>query len=282
MSDLQIKYCFLNLAANPHPSGIYPRLFEISAKKQINFRGDNYATITPPTKDEKSNFYHGALICWTEIDASEPGIDKTTFEEKTIDELKAIIPKNVGFNSKIFLYILDENTHTIVVEVKNEHNKTISARQVGKIFSDLFSGDIIESMGINVEVTVIPAEGTLDKILSMAHLQRLKIHLVRPNPDDIFEPAGEVLRAMEKEGVGSLDATLVASSRADGLDVGERTKSIALTAEKNGYVEGAGKQSDGSVLLVSTKDHPKIVSTIIPEGQHFLQEALSAMRSFTK
>lgn len=181
--DLQtIEYCVLNVTASPHPQGIYVELLAQAATSStaVNYWGDAWASISRPVK-RSPGFFQGRVVSWTEIDTSEPGINKRDLSEIPFDDLNIDIPEYVGLNGKAFVYTLRELDHKIFVETKNELGKSLSPRRLKTIFSRLLSPDVLGHDDPFVEVTVVPDEDALSKILSIDKLRYLHIHIVRPN-----------------------------------------------------------------------------------------------------
>ncbi|WP_292334077.1 hypothetical protein [Mesorhizobium sp.] len=81
-----IEFCVLNIAASPHPGGVYVDLLNRAAFNPVNFWGELFATISPPEKVE-DGFYRGRLLVWTEINTSEPAIRKDILQEVPFEQL---------------------------------------------------------------------------------------------------------------------------------------------------------------------------------------------------
>jgi hypothetical protein len=176
--DTIVEYCALNVAASPHPEGVYRQILDAAALKPVNYRGDQFATISVPTEREPG-FLQGRLVSWTEINQDEPAIFKDKLTEVDLSDLNIQIPENVGFNGRIFLYTFRVRDHVMFIETKNEFGKRLSPRLVEKILTMLFSA---ETLGVDaplVEVTLMPEEDALARILRLGHLKRLEIHLER-------------------------------------------------------------------------------------------------------
>ncbi|MRN44931.1 MULTISPECIES: DUF4747 family protein [unclassified Brucella] len=269
-----VEFCILNIAANPHPEGIYPSLLEKTANVHVNYRGNDFATISKPTLREEG-FYQGRIVCWTDIDTSEPAINKIDLSEIPLEDLDIRIPSYVGLNGRVFSYTLREKDHKIFVETKNDLNKRLSATMVGKIFTHLMSGGVLGVGAPIVEITVVPDEDTLKRILSIPNISRLKIHMVRPNQDDINDEVEKVLKELEQQNATAQDIVLTARPGGDGLQPSKRAIAQAMAAELNGYVEASGKEDDGQPIRLSTKEHPKILKTDLDESSSIWGAALA-------
>jgi hypothetical protein len=130
---------FINIVASPHPVGIYPQSLENVAGDPVQYYGNNWAAILAPNNSAgDAELYEGILTVWTDVDSSEPSIDKSTLQKKDVESSLKKIFEERGFNNRSFNYVLDNVTHKIAVELKNDQGKTISVKQVGKIFDVAF------------------------------------------------------------------------------------------------------------------------------------------------
>jgi len=274
-NNVSIEYCAVNVAAHPHPSGVYLKLLETAALAKVNYWGDHYATISSPVQRE-DGFYQGRLVTWTAINKDEPAVDTQKLEEVNLADIDLTLPDNLGFNGRIFIYTFRERDHTMFVETKNEFRKTLSASRVEKILTGLFSSEIQGSDAPLVEVTLIPEEDALNRILGLDRLKRLEIHLVRPNADDL--DVAEILAELDAQNAKSLEKTLVAAPGDQGLDPDEKTKKQAEVAEFNGYVLGKGNKEDGELVQYSTKAHPRIFERLLDQSSSIFAAALSVAK----
>lgn len=269
------EYAILNIAANPHPDGIYFELLQRAALQRVNYWGAHFATISSPKKVDEG-FYQGRLVTWVEIDTSEPAVDLNELDPVDFGDLDFVLPSNIGFNGRVFLYTFRESDHLLFIEVLNEFGKRISASMAQKIFQLLLSPEILGVDAALVEVTTIPEEDALKRIWKIDKLKRLKIHIVRPNADDI-DPA-IVLEELIAQGARSQDIILVASSQSDGIEPNDRTRMQAEVAEHNGYVEGSGQDADGSKIELSTKAYPRVIRRTLGEFGGYLSLALQVAK----
>ncbi|MGF7006703.1 DUF4747 family protein [Aminobacter sp. BE322] len=265
-----IQYCMLNVAASPHPEGVYFGLFGRAASRQVVFFGSDIATISKPER-VRDGFFRGRIVCWTPINKDEPAVLTDVLEEIDFDDLNINIPDNVGFNGRAFLYIFREADHTLFVEIENDHGKRLSPQRARRIFGLLFEdGDPDAPL---VEVTVIPDEDALRRIFAIPKLKKLRIHIVRPNADD-----GDISRIMGRlvaQKAKAQDFELFAAPGPDGLELDQETKTEAEVAEHNGFVEGAGQEDDGTSVKLSTREYPRIIRRIVGQFGSTFDEAMA-------
>lgn len=271
---------FINLVASPHPEGIYPRSLASVANDPVNYWGSNYAAIRAPRQNDKDSFlYDGYLTIWTEVDVSEPSIDKATLQEVDLEEdLKEIFRKR-GFNSRTFNYVLDESTHKIAVELLNDQGKTLSAKQAGNIFSMAFSR--LSTSGQTYETTVIPEDDALSMVLGLTRIDKIRMVIQRPNPGDHLDTdAAEVLREMEEQNINKDERIFTRQSGADSINLSEANHTRAAVASTDGFVESYGRDEGGLTEKRSTKEYPKIVKRILAAGTTFIQALRNEARRF--
>jgi len=272
MADPTIEYCVLNVSANPHPVGVYVELLRDAVGHFHNYAGSDVATITTPRK-RRPGYYQGRVVCWTDIDLTDPAIDKRTLVERTLAELNLDIPPNIGLNGKVFIYTFRERDHKLFVETKNEVGKRLSPKLVGRIFQYLFSAEV-QPAAPDVEVTVVPQEDTLARILALPGLKKLKIHMVRSNPDDINSEVERVLAEMDAMGAKSQEITVVKAPKKPSLVLTDRLTAQARAGDQNGFVEGVGEGNDGKDTRLNTKEHPLVIKSVVPEERTFVADAL--------
>lgn len=265
-----IQFCMLNVAASPHPEGVYFRIFERAANRQVQYYGDSVATISKPDR-VKDGFFRGRIVCWTPINKDDPAVLTDVLQEIDFNDLNIDIPDNVGFNGRVFLYIFREADHTLFVEIENDQRKRLSPQRARKVFALLFE-DRNDSSPL-VEVTVIPDEDALKRILTIPKLKKLRIHIVRPNADD-----GDISRIMDRlvaQKAKAQDIEYFAAPGAEGLDPDDQTKAEAGVAEHNGFVEGAGQEEDGTSVKLSTREYPRIIRRIVGQFGSTFEEAMA-------
>jgi hypothetical protein len=86
---------------------------------------------------------------------------------------------------------------------------------------------------------------------------------VRPNADDV--DVAEILAELEAQNAKSLEKTLVAAAKTDGLQPDEKTIKQAEVAAFNGYVAGTGHEGDDGLVHLSTKEHPRVFQRLLTE-----------------
>lgn len=272
-----LNYMVLNIAANPHPDGVYLNLFNKVSGKKVKYYGDSYATITRPQSDQEG-YFRGSILTWLQIDKNEPAIDIERMQEIEAGSLDFDLAEKLGFNLKIFSYYFRIRDHLLFVEIKNEFNKSISHRNVRSIISKLFSKEYLDHDDPNVEVTVIPEKDALPRILGIYRINKIIIHIVKPNPDD--SDVSEVLAEMERRGAKSQELTLVSDKKADGLKLDAEIIAKAKVAEHNGYVKASGRDIDGHKISLNTKEYPENMLIEIGGDHGVVQKTYQMVKNY--
>lgn len=239
------------------------------ANRPVRYRGKDYAVVLKPKQNsEDEALLEGTISVWTDIDASEPSIDKATFEAKDVEDSLKVVFDQRGFNNRAFRYVMDTETHSLAVELLNENGKKISVRQVGKIFQLLFGS--LNDGNQTYEVTVKPEEDAIDHVLGLARLDRVTILLKRPNPGDHHgDDAEEVLRELEEQNMKQALYDFARQPQSDGIELNDKNQTRAEVASENGSVKGSGLDEYGERDTRSTKEYPKIVRQVLAAGTLF-------------
>lgn len=267
---------FLNVVASPHPPGIYARSLKRIANMPVRYRGKDYAVILNPRQSsDDPHLWQGTLSLWTDVDATEPSIDKATFEQQDVsEELKKVFAAR-GFNNRGFNYILDEDSHIITIELQNEVGKTLSIKSAERIFELAFSS--LNKEGETYDVTTRPEEDALEKVLSFERLDRVHIVLKRPNPGDHHgSDADEVLRELAEQNMKKAEYIFARQPGTDGIRLNEENRALAAVASAgNGHVDSSGVDDDDEHVKRSTKEYPRVVRRTLAAGTAFM----AALRS---
>jgi hypothetical protein len=219
---------------------------------------------------------------WTEIDRKAPWLNTASNKEATPGEKSKIaIPDALKPNFKPFYFAFSIDKHVLLFEATNELSHSFGPTRAKKFFASLFDIVSAESGADYVEVTSLPEDGTVEKILSMDSLRRLKIVLLRPNPDDLYDDAERVLKKLSDEKAKCMTVELIRAPKASSLEPDADTRTLAIVASTNGYVEGDGKDVAGTNHFESTKEHPKRISYVLGPDQSSEVQFISRLDSFS-
>lgn len=271
----------LNVSADPHPTGVYRRLFQQVAEQGMQVWGNDWAKITAPV-DRETNppSFFGRVLVWTEIDREGKWLDQSTDKEATPAEKSKIqIPDNLDPNFRSFNFVFLERRHLLILEYRNELGEHFGSKRAERFFSRLLDGESIDDEQIEVTVTAVPSSDALHRIYEIPKLRWLEIYVQRPNPDDLTADANRILDRLVAQGAKSQKVELEKKARVKTLKPDADTKKLAEIAATNGHVAGSGKTEDGKSVFESTKDHPKTVEVEV-EGPSSVGAFYSALRNF--
>ena len=278
MAEQRIEFGVLNVVAHPHSGDVYRDLLARAANREVNFWGDLKAAIRKPREVEEGVF-QSEIVIGTEIDLEEPLIDRASLEEVPASETDVRISSMHLYNGRVFLYTFIEKTHLLLFESRNEFGKTLSPRRAHKIFTQLFSINALGPDSPSVDVTVVPEDDTLERLLGLDRLDRVEIFLQRPNPADVND--GEVqlaLAELEEQGAKSQDYSLVRAPDAPRIALNAANYVRAKVAQFNGYVSASGVAEDGERFSGSTKSYPKVIKVAIDATTSLTAVALRVAR----
>ncbi|WP_426412563.1 DUF4747 family protein [Bradyrhizobium ganzhouense] len=270
----------LNIAADPHPPGIYRRLFEAAADEPVRIWGSDWAKITAPIdRDTDPPSFYGRVLVWTEIDRDGKWLNQQEDREATPTEKRNIrIPEELDPNFRSFNFVFIEGRHLLIIEFQNELRENFGARRAETLFRKLFVKDEPEEDEPRVEVTVVPSAEALDLIFAMPRLWKLEITVVRPNPDSLDEHEERILQKLLDQGAKEQTVVLKKRPGIQKLTPDEDTRTLAQVAAINGSVSAEGRDEDGKTVFESTKDHPKTVKAEV--GTSSVATFFSKIQSF--
>ncbi|MGO8739149.1 DUF4747 family protein [Rhodoblastus sp.] len=266
----------INIAASPHEEGTYRRLIEAVAGKEVDLGGSDFAKLTKPEQvDSNPNVMIGRICVYALIDKKSDWFNKETNDKATEkDKESIVVADNLAPNYRYFYYALELKRHLIIFEMSNEMNQHFGAARASKFFNGLFSG--LPDDFPMVSLTVIPEEGTVDRILALPKLNRLKIFITRPNPEDLNDEYAEVMKTLNEENASSVTQEITKAPKAERLTPNERTRKLAYVAASNGYVEGGSR----GLPPDSTKSHAKRVEIKVGKDGSSILRFLSSFLNF--
>lgn len=266
-----IRVGFLNVVATPHPEGVYERLFRYAANKPIPYWGDNTAAITPiRARPDEPGLFTGSILTWVEIDPASPAVDKSKLEEVALSDDQRRMTTALGFNSRVFRFVLDITQHRVSFLTFNEAGQRLSPNRARTFFDRLLSPAVLGKDAEEVEVTVVPDDDALERVLAIKRLDRVDILIKLPNEDDVTAETFEVLEELRAQNAKRQEIALTRASKTDGLDLSEKNEKYARVASTNGYVAATGRDADGEPDARSTKEYPKVVERLVERSASFL------------
>jgi len=276
-----IHVCVLSLAANPHPEGVYITLLRKAAQYLVKARGSDYAKITTPRKSGRDHIYTGRVLLWTEIDVKKPWLNLSNEDELSAELKKSIkIPPSAKPNFRAFNYVFHDRKHLLYVEAKNEFGDSLGPNTAKAIFVRLLSQELHGFDSPEVEVTVVPETGVVEKILALPELRTLFIRVTLPNPD-AGSPAARrrVHERLKSANARQLDEKYTKSAEAEKLVATQEIRETAEVAAESGFVRGEGRDAEGKKLEVATDRSPKRLYLSMAAGGSFLSRLVATLKT---
>lgn len=271
----------LNINADPHPAGIYDRVLTRAASFVVQARGSDYAKITKPARHStRHTILFGRILVWTDLDLKGRWLDLNNDDELSAAlKSKIQIPDNAKPNFRTFDYVFDETKHQLWFEGRNVLRQTLGPSTAKRIFQTLTMPDLLGPTYPAVQVSVIPEEGALERILSMPGLQTLVIRVNLPNADYASpEARRRVFGKLDGANSDQLDLTLRKKPGAARLEVKEEFEDFARVGADTGFTRGEEKGEDGKPQRLSTVDLPRRLYLPSSLGEDFLTRVRAKLR----
>ena len=257
----RIRVSYLNVAMpRPHNPDRYLELFRAVLRKRIaaDIRGDFKGMLGSVRVDQGQ--ITGELYKFFDLDLTADWFNTENQKAADDDDLAQInVPSNLKPHLQRLDYVFFPKKHRLAF-VSRDRRVALSAGQAEKLFQVLFGQEsIVEKFG-EVAVTYEPSREQLSKILKMPRLQRLRIEITPPNPDDLAGAESKLLERLENLNARRM-VVEYSAPRNEGLAVDEDAEQLAKIAQSNGKVEGEGRDANGNKQGLSTKAHPLVEET---------------------
>jgi hypothetical protein len=273
----------LSLDANPHPPGVYVRLLRRAAGFLVKARASDYAKITEPKKSDRyEHVYTGRILVWTEIDIKGAWIDLQS-EEELARELKRqiSIPEHARPNFRTFNYIFDDRKHLFYFETRNEFNQKLGPTTARRLIAQMLSHELLGFNEPEVEVSIVPDEGAVDRILALPGLRVLEMRVARPNADVSSPQARKrVFAELDKLHAQRMERRYVKSGGAETLTPTPEVRELAEVAADTGYLRGEGRDLNDKRVELSTENDPRRWYVSMDAGGSFLSRLASKIKLF--
>src|SRR4051812_16407387 len=109
----KIQVGALNIAASPHPFGVYRRLLELAANVEVHLHGSDWGKITTVTPlEDRPELLTGRVVLWAHIDKDGKWLNKKKNIEATpIEKQSIVLPPDFEPNFRSFYFAFNEPTH---------------------------------------------------------------------------------------------------------------------------------------------------------------------------
>lgn len=271
-----IKIAELNIAMHsPHSPERYVELFkDMYSRGGLAKTGALHGSIIgsqhPEDKADSSKGINGELFRFVILDPSEPWFNTITRDVATASEAKEIvIPKHLLPHLQRIPFVFRPDKHRLWY-ISHDRKDNLAPSTAASIFQTLIDQTCKAKDYPTVEVTPVPDEDVLDRMLALHRLERLFIELKRPNSDDGLTEEQRWQRKLEKQKARRMKMELVADG-SQSIKPDEETRGMARAAAHNGKVTVIGRTKDGLKVEESTEQHPRVQPvTIDPENETIL------------
>ncbi len=271
----------LNVAANPHPPGVYIRALDRASAILVKVRGSDSAKITKPKKDDRNDdFYVGRILVWTETDWKGRWLDLEK-EDALPPEVKkkVVVETTAKPNYRVLQYAFDNINHTMYFESKNEFGQNFGATTGRRLFGKLLSPEILGVESPEISISIIPEDAAIEQILSMPRLRKLTIRITRQNADTTGTGARRrIFEELEAAKAKQVEIVYTKEAGAESLENTPEITEETDAARTNGYVKGQSRGSVSGKRELSTNDLPKKLTLNLDNGDSFLARLLSTIR----
>lgn len=268
-----IKVATLNIAMHsPHSPERYVELLkDVFARgalaKTGTLHGSIIGSLTPEDAGDISKGLNGELFRFVILDPNEPWFNTRTRDVATATEAKEIvIPQHLLPHLRRIPFVFRPDVHKLWF-VSRDRKDSLGPATAASIFQTLFDQVGREKGYPPVEVTPVPDEDALERMLALHTLEKLSIELKRPNSDDGQDEEQRWQKRLERQKAKRMKMELVAE-RSESITPDAETRGLARAAARNGKVSVIGRTEDGVKVEESTEMHPRIEPvTVDPDNE---------------
>lgn len=250
-----------NIATHPHsPDGYVHLIRSIHSLKllaavrrtQMLMLGE----IRPITTDGNMvDGIFGRFYKFDQIDPDAPWFNVNSLEIASEEDMaKVTIPSHLHPNLVTFDFVFFPRGHHLYFASEYEGHY-LSPKFVELLLQKLLTSSRVDREFGDVELTMLPDSESLSKLLSLHKITKLKIDLVRPNPDDNSDDERRVLERLRKQGTRRIVEELTAAKH-QSIKPDDETKTLAKVASRNGSVSVVGYTNSGDRVEGSTTQQP--------------------------
>lgn len=277
-----IKIGAINIAMHaPHsPHRYVQMMFEVFRQQRMVRLGKVYGamlgTVYATQRDRPTLGLSGEIYRFLKLDPNEPWFNAATKEVATEGELRAIrIPEHLLPHLQRIPFVFRPRSHRLYFAARDRQD-SLGPLVAQRLFERLLAPLTNELGYPTIEVTVMPDQDSIERILNMPTLEKLSIRLVRPNPDDGDDDQARWLAKMEKQRTRRMELQLVAE-RNGTIEPDQETKVMARVAANNGLVYASGRDADGLPIQESTKEKPMLVPATVDTAIETTSDVMNRM-----
>jgi hypothetical protein len=248
------KYCKINVAAAPHPSGIYDQIFKIADESAGIPYGRNWYAKIKLKSTKNDEFFRGEIGVWHTMKGK--AVQTSSLEQQDVSTLLNEGAKGFGFPSKKFHFAFRYSDHMLVVEIKNDEGSTISPESLLKAFRTILEKSV-ENLDVDVSVVLMPDKSTISSIYELSQLRYLELSYMRPNPgDSIGDEKQKILEDLQRRNLRKVNSQYYISKGAVSINFDNELRAETEIASENGRAIAKGKNVEGLSVVIDTSSRP--------------------------
>jgi hypothetical protein len=222
-------------------------------RRGVRIHGDTYLAVSYFNTESCL----GAFSKYTEIDIDGDWFDLDDFESAAPEKLgEIVIPDNLRPKHSVFLFQLNPELHVVAFSAY-AGSRALSARSVGKYFSEALAAPAIADQFGLVESDILKSYGEVRRILSLPDIKELTIVISRPNSDNVGETLADIIeKRLREQNADTYEGNLQAKGK-NSITPNERTQKLAQVAAENGHVKA--KAVINGVLTPQNTDEQTII-----------------------
>jgi hypothetical protein len=243
----------------PHSPERYVELFKNAYKSRrvVKIRGQFAGILGTFNTQEEDGFHYGEVFKFFDLKVSGKWLnmlEQAPAEEQDLADIN--VPEHLKPGLEAFPFLFHAPSHRLFF-ISRETDEHLGPVDAGRYFRELLNQPFLAEKYGQINITVIPDEDTLGRILSLPDLRKLQIVITPPNPDD-WEDLEQDIKDRLKEQHASTMITVLVAEKGESLAPNDHTKKLSEVAQSNGYVEARGATAEGNVSTFSTKKHPML------------------------
>ncbi|MCI2395338.1 DUF4747 family protein [Aliiroseovarius sediminis] len=251
------KFTVLNVAANPHPDGIYHKIFSKAAEAEGRPYGRNWFAKVGKPSPSQDGFFHGRIAIWHELKGK--AIETSSLERQDLASLLNDDAEGFGFPSKVFSFTFREADHLLFCEFKNDEGDLITPSSLGKALQKVLVATAAD-LGIDLSVTVLPEHDTIEQIFELAVVKKISLGFSLPNSgDDLSQEKRILIERLKRQGINKQKSEYTKAKSVETIEIDDELRAEIEVGAENGKVVATGVDTEGHKKIIDTTQRPTII-----------------------
>ena len=255
--ELSFHIACVNIVLQPHSRKKYVDLFEAvySSKLDSKVRGDDALMLGSFYRSEShKDAYVGEFYKFLKLDEAEDWFNTLSMDSASKSDVKGIIiPSHLKPHFKKIPYVFFPDQHKLFF-ITQKSKLSLSPNMIVKFFENVSEREVLAGFG-ELKATVEPQLGSTKNLFSLPRISHLELEIFKPNPDDHKNLDGEVLDRLKKMNAKK-EVLQYFEAGSEGLKPDDKLKALAKVAASNGEVNVKGRNLQGEIVFLSSKNFP--------------------------